>query len=94
MSGCTHCPPPAEPLVIHEVGPTVEVPVVVRCEPPAWLLAQTKMPAQLRFLTPTPSGNNLSCLASEGETALQKFVGGLDQQNRALRAFVRECGEK
>lgn len=88
VTACAHAP---SPLVIHEPGPAVQVPVRVGCQPPPVLLASIALPPHLEFL---PAANNpaaTSCLAPAAETALQGLLWSLHQRLESWRVWAQSC---
>lgn len=89
LAGCAHATPP--PIVIHEPGAPVQVPVRVACQPPSFLTTPIRLPDGLEFVSPLNNPAAASCLSPASETALQQLLWDLNSRNLAWRAWAEGC---
>jgi hypothetical protein len=88
LIGCAHTPPP---LVIHEPGEIVQVPVRIACTPPPDLLSPIAPNDALKFSDSGSATAGSSCLFSPAETALQALLWSLHTRIESWEAWSKEC---
>lgn len=88
LTGCAHRPPAPAPIRVVEAQ-RVEVPVPVRREPPAELVAPYRPDSVPAFVEPSdPSAS--SALTPEGERQMRALLNDLMARDEAWRRWATE----